>query len=752
MSDCNADNRDEKIGQSCLGLARPLLDSYRNNCRTKLNELMEQNLNSRFENIDEYFREVMIEMARALFEIGIIYKRSSSSDDVRPFDLYFWPGFVTWDGERLALECDHNDKQCGIGYTENMNITGPGYRITDASFSFNLLLDPLLISTLPDGTKFAPAGTHNWATYDGQINHKPITPPELIAENKKSLLTLLSVGIGQELLEKAIPDHDFGDLTIYLKIDDSEQFGQQTSQRINESPDLSYLIRWPCPSPISNLSPIERYRTLSDSENVVTHIREALYSVWLSTCFIPDWRNTCHNWIDGIRKDIRDKYGLIELSDRIAHLIDNDSQKSASCKSCSECRPTIDGSYFPHTYRWWFTILLDKVVEVKGRNSELGSGMILCSHELESEYFSLAKPWVEEIYTLMRQVEDATRIESEITRLAEERIERENQEILASFARGASHGLKNALALPQLAMGNQNHGQSMCEMLDSDLTPDEDYLYKLADSASFMFNELAHLREQAELFFWVMDFDRAKRDVAKNIERSIAEITCSSIIRGLNLSTNGHKLQLHELLPIITKIDMTPQAFSDQLSGVLREAVGQIHGENGDASAWWYEHLLLVQMKVAGNTSLSLKIPSRSNLDGHCSGITAYILDAVILELCQNAFKAAILSVDSVPNPFVSVDIKNNAKSLIIEVSNSANPTCIENIRAFESRVLSGNLRPGEGGSGGIQGLWQVYLLCNRLGGTSVRLLNPSCHSSLVVSEAGQQMVRFFIEVSLLGG
>lgn len=734
-----------------------ILEDYREKCRAKLSDkvtkvfgelakrtpensgTLDEKISS---DLNACFREVLIEMARGLFCLGNAFKVPGD----QMFDLYFWPGFESWQGTRLALECDHNGKQCGVGFTNQMESREAlGYRVTDASTSFNLILDPLLTENFSDGARFSPAGTHSWAVAEKDRAKNEVKPPTL---KDHGLLVALAVGLGHNPRKNAYVGPDGGSLTIELKHGDGEDIGPRVSGLLNGCDELDYPLRWPCPSPNTNVRPLERRgKDLSQSDKRIAGIWEDLYSTWLSTCFIEDWRSVCGQWMVRLSARVK-KQGLEELASRIEQMIGDKPEEPSLCKGCSDCASNPDAPDYSHTYQWWYTLLLDKAVKVEDRSAELGSAMILCSHGLGSEFFSHAKPWIEEIYTLMRQVENAVWGKT----ADQDRAEGQKQALLASYAKGASHGLKNALALAQLTTGKQNPGQLMCGKLDLGVNPDADELYKLADSAGFMFNELAHLKEQAELFFWVMDPDRAKRELAKGVDRSVVEIVCGAIIRGLNLSTNGHKLQTSELKPIITAQSLSPQDFSNELSAVLRDAVGQIHKETESGPEWWYDQLILVYDKLANNTDLLVTAPSELSLAGICSGEAAYVLDAVMVELCQNAFKAAILSAGHVQQPSVSITAEREDDLLILQVTNTAIKDCRKSIEAFESLVLNDRLGPGEGGSGGIQGLWQIFMLCSKLGGSSVKMLDPLSGRSLLADKDGTPVVSFRVAVRVMGG
>jgi hypothetical protein len=96
---------------------------------------------------------------------------------------------------------------------------------------------------------------------------------------------------------------------------------------------------------------------------------------------------------------------------------------------------------------------------------------------------------------------------------------------------------------------------------------------------------------------------------------------------------------------------------------------------------------------------------------------TARILQAILVEVLQNAVKAAIKCKQ--PSMAVSVEWDARTKTgVIIEVLNRATPEGIRTVRA----VLGPNRGRYERQVHGLRGLWQLELLCERLGQGRVRL------------------------------
>jgi hypothetical protein len=310
--------------------------------------------------------------------------------------------------------------------------------------------------------------------------------------------------------------------------------------------------------------------------------------------------------------------------------------------------------------------------------------------------------------------------------------EAETQATLAKYARGASHGLKNALAVPSLVLGTptadpgsrsmDNLARRMIEALNRDPTSiDRAKVRELANAADFVLQEVSYLKQQAELFFWVMDQGRAKKDISERrlevVKKPLRMVLGLSFLRGLYLSFRL-RLTPQELLPVLR-----PGLGGSTTIEGLREFIGNelIRAERGGVLE---DTLDAVLWEIQQKTRLRLAFPD--NVPGELSGLSVLLADAVLMELCQNATKGALLSVDgSEKEPFVEIGVDEAANGIRITIRNSAKPSDIDKLEVAGREETEGRGGPGTAGSGGIQGIWQIRMLCNTLGEGRVKLQSP---------------------------
>lgn len=291
--------------------------------------------------------------------------------------------------------------------------------------------------------------------------------------------------------------------------------------------------------------------------------------------------------------------------------------------------------------------------------------------------------------------------------------------LLAQYARGASHGLKNALEVPHLVLQSPvTQGQKMLVHLEQSL-PSRDYLKVagLVEASSFVLEEVQHLKEQAELFFWVMDPQKARErieDRAKSLQAtSVNDLVKKAFMRGLYLTV---RTRLHddvfESAMLRANEDLTVQ----QVAGQFRKEINQ---SLIDANNNYIDDALIgLKANIRSRTCLDFSlIELRDELK--VDGITILLLDAVLMELSQNATKAAFLSVPDMQatnqQPFVRLEVLEEADFIAINISNSTNESDRDQLlraNAAAQRQIDGKVdRVG----GGIQGIWQVRMLCDQL-------------------------------------
>jgi len=295
---------------------------------------------------------------------------------------------------------------------------------------------------------------------------------------------------------------------------------------------------------------------------------------------------------------------------------------------------------------------------------------------------------------------------------------------LSAYARGASHGLKNALTGAELLLGSvpQDAAHRFTQLL---LPPRDNYLIQeLLNSALSVQQEIVYLKDQSELFFWIMDPDRAQQDVSdrsQNAHRALSEVLTSAFLRGLELAIrrrSPEQLAWGLVLPVDAEPDWSAwkRAKTNLEEGLVRcrrtFAEEQKSGATQDT---------LQQLRALLNRTLRFDLHWPNPMPtGHVAGLTARILDAVLVELLQNAAKAAMTS--NVSRPSVTIEATADGTSAAtISVTNTASKGDLATVRG----ALGSDTKQRGPHVHGLRGLWQLELLCKRLAEGRVMLLPP---------------------------
>jgi hypothetical protein len=296
----------------------------------------------------------------------------------------------------------------------------------------------------------------------------------------------------------------------------------------------------------------------------------------------------------------------------------------------------------------------------------------------------------------------------------------EGMATLASYAQGASHGLKNALIIPELLLGYprkegrtgaQKGWPERCRPLfDKQATGRLEIsgqmdVRTLIDRAIRVRREVIHLKEQAQLFFWIMSPDRAISDAAAQMGQlhvSLRRVIGETALRGLLLTLA--RLMVKETLHLFPYGE-DPDRRLTELEGAifeLQEAWDDTVDDKLDLPGLLSE--------ISSKSHLTLRTDfDWSLLNIRLIGIDSTVAKAVFLELFQNAIKAAILSKSDSPEVIVSCRENERDAATSVAIANSASADHMETLKH------GWNVENPDESAGGVRGLWQLRLLCKEL-------------------------------------
>jgi hypothetical protein len=382
-----------------LKQARQILKKKTEVCHGLLERLADRIAAHKFDDPAAEFERgvqgVLRVVGRGLFEATAPFLGQNSFKEV---DFYFWPGYVSISDlqrPRVTLTCDHLGIPCGIGFRvipalkrENSYLR---YEASEASLWFSRLLvakDKCGLLPLPRREKdrvlvgedevgrFSPGGTHPWIMQGAFL-------PKLRTDG--TALDVLAIQVGAPEEEPAN-----GVLSVSLDENHVECWGHQVAQILNNSAILKCQAGavWPYGADSSAVTPLS-----VEVRTCIQRTRETLYSIWLASNFVPDWRHRCRSWIDEFLTRLRDtgQPTIPTLADGIQHWLQ-----------------TNDEVEF-HRYRCWYTISLTQTVplpETDVSEPELGSAMVLTSRPLEWAYLLLIQRWIETIYLQIRNLDN----------------------------------------------------------------------------------------------------------------------------------------------------------------------------------------------------------------------------------------------------------------------------------------------------------------------------------------------------------
>lgn len=377
-----SDTSQETLARRRTKNVRRILSDARNKCQSRLENLMNRPVEERLAIIESEFMEILKLIGRALLDGCLPYRLDEPSAE---FDFYFWPGYVSnlqlhTDRRRFTLLTDEG-KPSGIGwkvYAGQAQKAAPSVYYCSASREwFHRVLVKFDGDTIA-GKQFYPGGMHPW------ISSGDMTP---MLSDTGVPLAVISVGI-EDQAEMTEDEH--GILTINLQRNRYKFRGNDVAKRLNGKRVTSNAY---FPSPHSPEKAFSRRQELCSTDKLIQMCREELYNMWLTVVLDDDWATDSKQWMPLSAQRLA-AYGLKSCSDLIREGIDDRRRGEPD-----------------NNYRRWYTILLEKGIADTATSPEIGSAMILTSCAISGEFFAFAKPWIEQIYFLMRHVESATLLE-----------------------------------------------------------------------------------------------------------------------------------------------------------------------------------------------------------------------------------------------------------------------------------------------------------------------------------------------------
>jgi hypothetical protein len=303
------------------------------------------------------FEEILDQIGSTLFRATKPFTETYGPE----FEFYYWPGYHSilvddQDDKRITLWENGPDGRirCGVGFSSKEE----PYKIANTAIWFEKALtqsEEDLISG-----SFAPGGTHAWVSQDNLFLQGPIRE-HLIA-----------------LVLNAAENHAYeskrGIFRVQLDLNDLSHWGERIASYLNDQDLIIANKDWPVPHDDSSAVVVPD----------VVSIRYNLYNIWLAASF--DLLDLNTPWVKRAIQQVKDN-GLIRLADRL--------RENGDVMAYS--RPT--------PFRWWYTLSLEKSVEVTGKPEPLGTAMFLSSHPLNAAYLNCATSFVNEMYFRMRDLE-----------------------------------------------------------------------------------------------------------------------------------------------------------------------------------------------------------------------------------------------------------------------------------------------------------------------------------------------------------
>jgi len=314
------------------------------------------------------YRAVLLKVGLTLFKASRPFLEEEWSNS--ELNFYFWPGYESLligeiGNRRLTLIESSSGRPvpCGVG----LSLDGtPAYEGSNTSIWFERALTKCVGHGDHHHQTFVPGSTHAWISQSNLRVRPPATKTD-VKTGRSGFLTALEISLSN--CESAKVDR--GILSIELDEGRFESWAATIARYLNGT-YLESSLKWPVPLE----APVEK------NNGLAAEIRLDLYNIWLAACFGIDWSE---EWRDKVFAILRSQ-NLECLIERLNVPKDNALDRSPAC-------------------RHWYTLKLQKTLELNGELQPLGSAMFLSSARLSPAYLYLASSFVNEMYFRMRDLE-----------------------------------------------------------------------------------------------------------------------------------------------------------------------------------------------------------------------------------------------------------------------------------------------------------------------------------------------------------
>jgi Ribosomal protein L11 methyltransferase (PrmA) len=309
----------------------------------------------------------------------------------------------------------------------------------------------------------------------------------------------------------------------------------------------------------------------------------------------------------------------------------------------------------------------------------------------------------------------------------------EKQAAVASYAKGAAHGFKNALLLPPLFLDRSNlkvlntlrHAATVTDKMLEDAAATEIDM----EIAGVL---LEHLQQQAQLFFWVMSPDRFQQerndprqkmrwpDLPAGIVACIGAFFGAAIVFS---TTGASHFSDKDTDDNNSPIDRKPQAVGASIPDESWRSIARSAASNGSRLTKYrmsdnddglgvlitsalttdfidgllgetFRDIVEFEFSIAARPDVINTLP--------IGGVSRGVLEAVLVELVQNAVRSS-LKCERQSRPYVRIEVENTGSGAMINVRNLAKRESAERLWQYKQ----GDYNP----SGGIRGLRQLGAL-----------------------------------------
>ncbi|MDR0231399.1 MAG: hypothetical protein LBI82_04695 [Dysgonamonadaceae bacterium] len=371
-------------------------------------------------NFEVIRKQILEKMGMVLYQFIIKYLKEEKKN-INNFKFYFWPGYITLTNKRVFIwgaETDMENPQqryyTGIGWDSN----GEEFRDCPTTLSY----DQVLNSNTFNKCKYFPGSTHYFRLNQKNENGRHYLRLRIPYKNGRvsengNIFKALHVSTNSN------STHEDSRHTFHIRI--KEQNLHKSGQEVKKILDgfinkhnkcidkAQYRWRWPF-----NVFPIEeelKEKNFSNRElrnycknyqRKIIDIQTHLYTYWIAETLSDGsiFRDEANKrrFKSKLHKLLKDK-DLLDLEDKF-DFFDKIEKEKQRLKNDPKSK------YRDIFFSNWYT-LYHEGFSVK---EDLGSTMLLTSHELPSDLLFYIAVWIEDIYNNLKLLESKTIAENDI--------------------------------------------------------------------------------------------------------------------------------------------------------------------------------------------------------------------------------------------------------------------------------------------------------------------------------------------------